>query len=92
MKICARPDCGNEFEPVRANKIFCSNECQRINTTARLMKQYYERKERRAAGATRQCKTCTTILSRYNDKDQCSVCRNAVVFEANRQAKLNEAR
>lgn len=74
-RICANPDCGKEFEARTHNMKFCSDECCRRSTNARLMEQYYEKKARRK-GAVRTCERdgCITRLSRYNDQKVCEAC------------------
>ena len=54
---------------------YCSDECCKEATNAKIKQKYYEKKER-LAGKKRVCKTrgCSTILSRYNAESVCSVC------------------
>lgn len=75
MNICAREGCENSFEKAAHNQKYCSNECCRIATNAKIMQRYYENKERRS-GRKRVCKTrgCNEVLSRYNMGDYCAAC------------------
>lgn len=74
-RICANPDCEIEFEARTHNMKYCSDECCRRATNARLMEQYYDKKARRQ-GAIRECERdgCKTKLSRYNDGKICEAC------------------
>ena len=73
--ICANTECGKEFEKRTHNMRYCSDECCRRATNARLMEQYYDKKARRQ-GAIRECERegCNTKLSRYNDGKVCEAC------------------
>jgi hypothetical protein len=75
---CAHTECGREFEAKTHNQRYCSDECCRQATNARLMKQYYEKKAR-LKGHVRVCATtdCGTVLSRYNDDTVCRKCEAA---------------
>ncbi|QIN94060.1 hypothetical protein PP459_gp173 [Streptomyces phage Wakanda] len=87
MRTCAYVECGLEFEPKTHNQRYCSDDCCRRATNARLMKQYYERKARRQ-GRIRVCANpkCETRLSRYNDGKVCQGC--AAAQEAERRQQL----
>lgn len=75
MGICANSECGKKFEKRTHNMRYCSDECCRRATNARLMEQYYDKKARRK-GAVRECERegCNTKLSRYNDSKVCEAC------------------
>lgn len=70
---CAHESCGTLFHPNTHNQKYCSSECCKAATNAKIMKRYYERKARRA-GTVRKCYTCGSGLSRYNDTTICSPC------------------
>jgi len=74
-RVCAWKECDEEYTPATSNQIYHSQECQRLATNARIMAEYYERKNRRS-GAVRICTGvgCQTILSRYNDSKKCAKC------------------
>jgi hypothetical protein len=78
--ICAYEDCQGEkkFEPKTHNQKYCSDECCRIATNAKLKQAYYDKKAR-LAGKQRICKTkgCSVILSRYNETNVCDKCNGA---------------
>jgi ribosomal protein S27AE len=75
---CAYSECGQEFEAKTHNQRYCSDECCRLATNARLMEQYYEKKAR-LKGHIRVCITpdCGTVLSRYNEGKVCGKCEAA---------------
>lgn len=71
---CARPGCEKEFESKKHNQRFCSQECQKISTNARIMEAYHDEKARKS-GEARYCKVCKeNLLSRYNTEGICSQC------------------
>jgi len=78
--ICAYEDCQGikEFEPKTHNQKYCSDECCRIATNAKLKQAYYDKKAR-LAGKQRICKNkgCNVILSRYNETSICDKCVSA---------------
>jgi hypothetical protein len=74
IKTCANPDCDVEFNPTRHNQKYHSKECCKIVTNAKIMTQYYEKKDRKS-GKRRVCKVCKiTALSRYNEGTTCQSC------------------
>lgn len=75
MIPCAYAECDNMFEQKTHNQRYCSDECCRKATNARLMQQYYEKKAR-LKGHIRVCANtgCGTVLSRYNDGKTCRKC------------------
>ena len=70
---CAHEPCSKLFEPNTHNQKYCSSECCKAATNAKIMKRYYERKSR-LKGTARKCYTCGAGLSRYNDSTICSGC------------------
>lgn len=74
-KFCANSSCESLFLPTRHNQKYCSKECCKVVTNAKIMRQYYERKDRKA-GKKRLCDSCmTTTLSRYNEDNVCQSCK-----------------
>jgi hypothetical protein len=71
--ICAREECGIEFEQKTHNQKYCSDECCRIATNKRIMEKYYEKKAIKS-GSARFCNKCKMKLSRYNYGVMCNVC------------------
>jgi hypothetical protein len=74
IKVCANTQCEALFMPTRHNQKYCGKECCKLVTNAKIMKQYYEKKERKQ-GKIRICQTCkVTRLSRYNENNICQSC------------------
>jgi predicted RNA-binding Zn ribbon-like protein len=74
IKVCANPECETLFLPTRHNQKYCGKECCKLVTNAKIMKQYYEKKERKQ-GKVRICQECgLTRLSRYNENNICQSC------------------
>jgi hypothetical protein len=73
--ICSNKECLKEFDAKTHNQKYCTDECCRIATNKRIMQKYYEKKAIKN-GATRLCKSCKSMLSRYNDSNVCSKCVN----------------
>lgn len=74
IKTCANPECNKQFSPNTHNQKYCTEECCRVVTNKRIMKDYYEQKEIRD-GKYRVCDNgCGTVLSRYNPTSVCAVC------------------
>ena len=70
-KECANPTCTNEFEVRRVNMIYCSNDCCKEATNAKLIARYHAKKNKHAG--ERRC-TCGAKLSRYNSNSKCHAC------------------
>jgi hypothetical protein len=75
MKKCARDGCNVEFTSKKHNQKYCSPECCRIATNARIMREYYASRAR-LGGKVRICGEvgCNAKLSRYNKDKVCSSC------------------
>lgn len=74
IKLCANPECETLFAPTRHNQKYCSKECCKVVTNAKIMQQYYEKKDRKS-GKKRLCTNCKeTPLSRYNEGTICQSC------------------
>lgn len=69
---CALEGCVNEFSPKVHNQRFCSKECCRIYTNARILEQYHQK--RKKVYEERSCKIngCGTVLSKYNTGNLCA--------------------
>lgn len=76
-KICAREECGDLFEPKAHNGKYCSIDCRKISTNAKVLKRYYDKKALKGGKDKRVCKnkSCDTILSKYNKEDICEHCK-----------------
>lgn len=74
MRLCHNPKCMVGFIPSRHNQKYCSKECCKVVTNAKIMAQYYEDKDRKA-GKPRTCDVCNVAqLSRYNAGTTCASC------------------
>ena len=71
-RICARDECDVVFAPKAHNGIYCSEECRRIATNAKVLQRYYDGKDKKKK-KKRTCKDkdCNTVLSQYNKEDIC---------------------
>lgn len=80
---CARLGCDVDFNKKTHNQKYCSDECCRLATNAKIMEKYYAKRDQRS-GKTRYCTVCgETKLSRYNDTLVCSGCATRKIVEAN---------
>jgi len=70
---CRLDTCENMFTKRVHNQSFCSRECCRIYTNARILAQYHEKKNKVMTGRICASKTCGVILSKYNPGDLCSI-------------------
>lgn len=95
LKTCANKLCQKEFTPNTHNQKYCNPDCCRTATNAKLMVQYYAKKEIRS-GVKRVCVRCRTGLSRYNNTSTCGPCseteasRNAEVVKMFRNIKIRD--
>ena len=74
MVVCAREGCEETFAKAVHNQRFCSKECCRIYTNARILAAYHAKKKKKVTGRVCKSKTCETLLSRYNPEDHCANC------------------
>lgn len=74
-RTCKNLDCSKPFKAKSYNSIYCSAECRRVVTNAKLLSNYYEKKAN--INKKRICKTksCKTVLSRYNKENICEKCK-----------------
>ena len=71
---CANDGCEETFKPKTHNQKYHSDECCRLATNRRIMKNYYRQRDQKA-GKVRYCSVCNiTKLSRYNDGQVCAPC------------------
>ena len=75
MVVCARQECGAEYQKKTHNQKYCSSECCRIATNLKIMQRYYTNKSIKS-GSVRVCagKGCSQKLSRYNMTCYCAAC------------------
>lgn len=72
--VCAREGCDIKAYKTTHNQKYCSPQCCRIATNARIMKNYHEN-QAIARGKPRVCAKCeVTSLSRYNKNSYCGSC------------------
>jgi hypothetical protein len=74
-RTCKNLDCSKPFKAKSYNSIYCSAECRRIVTNAKLLSNYYEKKANINKKRTCKTKNCETILSRYNKENICEKCK-----------------
>jgi|SRR5215203_963548 len=86
LKECAH--CTNSFEAKRVNMIYCSNECCRAATNAKLIARYHLNKK--LLTEDRFCIACGSRLSKYNKDLSCYSCQNKSASEKRKEtlAKL----
>lgn len=74
-RVCV--NCNVTYTPKAHNSCYCSLECRRQTTNARVLERYYENKRQRDSKEARVCgsKQCETILSRYNRDKICELCK-----------------
>ena len=72
---CENDGCFNEFVKVTHNQKYCSDECCREATNAKIKKKNADKKDR-LSGRKRVCSTkgCDTVLSRYSESNICLLC------------------
>lgn len=87
MNTCARMGCEEPFTKKTHNQKYCSDECCRIATNAKIMERYYQNKALRS-GARRNCEECGAKLSKYNLLTICATCEAAK--ESNRRLQVLE--
>jgi len=77
FRNCANEKCEAEFMPKVYNAIYCSTECRRFVTNAKILRRYHENKE--AFSKKRICngfnRECNTVLSKYNKESICESCK-----------------
>jgi hypothetical protein len=73
--ICSNDGCENEFEKTTHNQKYCSDECCRVATNAKIKEKNQEKRDR-LNGKKRVCKNrgCNTILSMFNEESTCAGC------------------
>lgn len=73
--ICALPECDEKFVKITHNQKYHSAVCTRIATNRNIMEKYHERSAIKR-GLKRQCASCGTSLSRYNETKICAPCQS----------------
>ena len=70
---CALDGCSEVFYRRVHNQRFCSKECCRVYTNARILAAYHRKKNKKMTGRVCKQKSCITQLSRYNQGEKCAV-------------------
>lgn len=84
--ICDRNGCEETYTKKTHNQKYCSDNCCRIATNARIMVDYYK-EQARLNGQARYCENCTGRLSRYNPYDVCEPCTQGRRVNANESVR-----
>lgn len=66
--------CDNNFETAISYQIYCSSECRELATKEKIAERYLQTRVYRRVGKKRNCKSCGTPLSIFNDEQICSAC------------------
>ena len=72
MKNCKL--CDKNFEQSVSYQIYCSAPCRDLATKEKIAERYLHSKRQKRKGKTRLCKSCSSLLSIYNDEVICSSC------------------
>lgn len=72
MKHCQW--CDAQFTTKISYQIYCSSECREGATREKIAERYAISRRSRRIGKTRKCKSCSSILSAYNDDSLCMKC------------------
>lgn len=72
MKHCQW--CDNQFTTDIAHQVYCSAECREEATKEKIAERYEIIRRRRMFGKKRYCKSCSSLLSSYNDDSLCGSC------------------
>ena len=72
MKNCQW--CDAAFETDISYKIYCSPECREAATKNKIAEKYAQKRRAKMMGKKRNCKTCNSPLSAYNDDQICHAC------------------
>ena len=72
MKNCQW--CDAAFETDISYKIYCSPECREAATKNKIAEKYAQKRRAKMMGKKRNCKTCDSPLSAYNDDQICHAC------------------
>jgi hypothetical protein len=86
IRQCANQDCGKDFQPKVHNGIYCCAECRKIATNKNILDKYHAKKENKSKKRICATKNCNTILSIYNEKSICELCK---IKEFDRMAHLD---
>ena len=66
--------CDHNFDTKVSYQIYCSPECRDSSTKEKINQRYLQTRRTRRYGKERNCKSCNTPLSMYNDESTCQSC------------------
>jgi predicted nucleic acid-binding Zn ribbon protein len=66
--------CDTHFETKISYQVYCSPECREHATKEKIAQRYALTRRAKRAGKDRRCKSCSVVLSIYNDEELCSEC------------------
>lgn len=66
--------CDNNFQTEISYQIYCSPACREEATKEKIADRYIISRRNRRIGQVRNCKSCGSRLSAYNDDPICSSC------------------
>ena len=66
--------CDNTFQTKLSYQIYCSSECREGATREKIAERYISVKRKKRFGKVRECKSCGSQLSVYNDEMICDRC------------------
>lgn len=72
MKLCQW--CNQHFETKVKYQIYCSVECREEATKEKVADRYAIQRRKKMHKKIRNCKSCNTRLSAYNDEQLCDKC------------------
>lgn len=72
MKQCQW--CNNQFTTKVSYQVYCSPECRTEATREKIADRYQITRRQKRRGKDRNCKSCNTKLSVYNDELLCDKC------------------
>lgn len=72
MKHCQW--CDQEFTSDITYQIYCSPDCRDLATKEKIAARYLISRRQKRKGKKRLCRSCSSILSIYNDESLCGDC------------------
>jgi hypothetical protein len=66
--------CDSVFQATVAYQIYCSAECRELATREKITARYVLKRRAKRKDKPRLCKSCSTIVSVYNDEQICNQC------------------
>ena len=66
--------CDGKFTQKVKYQIYCSAECRQEATKEKIAQRYIQERAKKRSLIKRYCKSCSTLLSMYNDTQLCEKC------------------